>query len=197
MIIKQTRKLYDWVLELSRSPRATMWLMIVAFTESIFFPIPQDVMLIPMMLANRAKAYYYALMATIASVVGGLAGYFIGLYLYNEIAVPILEVYGYMDKMETFKTLYQDNGFWVVFAGGFTPVPYKVITITSGAMELGLIAFISAAVLSRVLRFFGLAVLISLFGEPILKFIDKYFAILTILFFVILLGGFFLIGLLV
>ena len=196
-MIKQMRKLYDWVLDLSARPRATMWLMAVAFTESIFFPIPQDVMLIPMMLANRAKAYYYAFMCTIASVLGGVAGYFIGLYLYNEVAVPILEIYGYMDKMEWFKTQYQAQGFWVVFAGGFTPVPYKVITITSGAMEMSLMAFIAAAVLSRVMRFFGLAILISFFGEPILKFIDKYFAILTILFFVLLVGGFFLIGLFV
>ena len=194
-MIKKLRKLYDWVLDLSARPRATLWLMAVAFTESIFFPIPQDIMLIPMMLANRAKAYYYAFMCTIASVLGGVAGYFIGLYLYNELAVPILEIYGYMDKMEWFKTQYQAQGFWVVFAGGFTPVPYKVITITSGAMEMGLLVFIAAAVLSRVMRFFGLAILISFFGEPILKFIDKYFAILTILFFVLLVGGFFLVGL--
>ena len=181
-------------IDLSARPRATLWLMAVCLSE-IYFPPPQDVMLIPMMLANRAKAYYYAFMCTIASVLGGVAGYFIGLYLYNELAVPILELYGYMDKMEWFKAQYQAQGFWVVFAGGFTPVPYKVITITSGAMEMSLMWFIAAAVLSRVARFFGLAILISFFGEPILKFIDKYFAMLTILFFVLLIGGFFLIGL--
>ena len=147
-----------------------------------------------MMLANRSKAYYYATICTIASVLGGIVGYFIGMYLYNEIAVVILDFYGYLGKVEYFKQIYQENGWWVVFAGGLTPIPYKVITITTGAMELALISFITASVMSRGLRFFGLAVLVSIFGEPILKFIDKYFSLLTILFCILLFGGFLLIS---
>jgi membrane protein YqaA with SNARE-associated domain len=193
-MIQIVRNLYDKVLELSASPKATFWLVLVSFTESIFFPIPQDVMLIPMMLANRSKAYYYATICTIASVLGGIVGYFIGMYLYNEIAVVILDFYGYLGKVESFKQIYQENGWWVVFAGGLTPIPYKVITITTGAMELALISFITASVVSRGLRFFGLAVLVSIFGEPILKFIDKYFSLLTILFCILLFGGFLLIS---
>jgi len=193
-MIQIVRNLYDKVLELSASPKATFWLVLVSFTESIFFPIPQDVMLIPMMLANRSKAYYYATICTIASVLGGIVGYFIGMYLYNEIAVVILDFYGYLGKVEYFKQIYQENGWWVVFAGGLTPIPYKVITITTGAMELALISFITASVVSRGLRFFGLAVLVSIFGEPILKFIDKYFSLLTILFCILLFGGFLLIS---
>lgn len=193
-MIQIVRNLYDKVLELSASPKATFWLVLVSFIESIFFPIPQDVMLIPMMLANRSKAYYYATICTIASVLGGIVGYFIGMYLYNEIAVVILDFYGYLGKVEYFKQIYQENGWWVVFAGGLTPIPYKVITITTGAMELALISFITASVMSRGLRFFGLAVLVSIFGEPILKFIDKYFSLLTILFCILLFGGFLLIS---
>ncbi len=196
-MIQIIRKLYDKVLELSASPKATFWLVLVSFTESIFFPIPQDIMLIPMMLANRAKAYYYAIICTIASVFGGVVGYFIGLYLYNEIAVVILDFYGYLEKVEYFKQIYQEQGWWVVFIGGLTPIPYKVVTITTGAMELALMSFITASVISRGIRFFGLAILISIFGGSILKFIDKYFSLLTILFCILLFGGFLLINILI
>ena len=190
MIIKSIRKMYDKTLELSKHPRAVLYLMLVSFSESIFFPIPQDVMLVPMMLANKSKAFYFATMALIASVLGGVAGYFVGAYLFNEIAMPILELYGYMPKMEALKEMFIQYGWWIVVVGGLTPVPYKVITITSGAMGLSLPVFIAAAIVSRAMRFYLLAFLTYLLGDKILEFVDKYFASVTILAMVLLVGGF-------
>ena len=189
-MIRLVRKMYDKTLELSTHPRAVFYLMLVSFTESIFFPIPQDVMLLPMMLANRAKAFYYATMALIASVAGGLAGYVIGAFLFNEIAMPILELYGYLPKMEALKDLFLQYGWWIVIGGGLTPVPYKVITITSGAMGLSLPVFFVAAIVSRAMRFYMLAILTYLLGNKILEFIDKYFGLLTIFAMALLVGGF-------
>lgn len=184
------RKIYDKTLALSAHPRATVWLMIVAFCESIFFPIPQDVMLLPMMLANRKKAFYYATMCLIASVAGGVVGYYIGMFLFDAVAEPILRFYGYLEKMDEVKALYNKHGSWFVILGGLSPVPYKVVTISSGVFAYPLGWFIIASVFSRGLRFYILAILTYILGDAILKFVDKYFALLTSLFFILLVLGF-------
>ncbi len=184
------RNLYNKTLLLSTHPRASWYLGLVAFTESIFFPIPQDIMMLPMMLANRAKAYFYATVALVFSVLGGIAGYLIGAYLYTEVALPILEMYGYVQKMDGLKNLFVQYGWWIVVVGGFTPIPYKVITITSGAMGLSLPIFIFAAIVSRAMRFYLLAYLTHLMGEKILEFVDKYFSILTMIAMILIISGF-------
>ncbi len=187
------RTIYDKTLQLSAHPRAVLWLMGVAFTESIFFPIPQDVMLLPMMLANRKRAFYYATMCLIASVAGGVVGYMLGAYLFHLVAEPILAFYGYIDKMATVKALYAEYGSWFVILGGLSPVPYKVVTLSSGAFAYPLAGFIVASVISRGMRFYALAILTYILGDAILKFVDKYFAWLTVLFFILLVLGFYVI----
>lgn len=171
-----------------------LWILgVISFIESSFFPIPPDIMLIPMVVAAPRKAWHIAAVATAASVVGGYFGYAIGFYGYDLIARPLLEFYGYLDKFESFKQYYTSYGAWIVFAAGITPFPYKVITIASGAVGLNLAVFGAASVAARGLRFFIVAGLLYFFGEPIKKFIEKHFNLLSIIFFILLLGGFVLI----
>tara|TARA_Y100000590_G_C15678298_1_gene998833 strand:- start:1021 stop:1605 length:585 start_codon:yes stop_codon:yes gene_type:complete len=184
------RKLYDWTLEKSKHPKAAWFLGIISFIESSFFPIPPDIILIPMVIANRLKAWTYAFICTISSVLGGVAGYFIGYFFYNSIGVIILNYYSLDNQFANFESYYRDLGIWIVLGAGFTPFPFKFITIASGFIGLNLFLFIAVALFARGLRFFLLAGLIRLFGNFIIKFIDKYFNILAILFFVILFGSF-------
>ena len=190
-LIHPFRWMYDKTLELAGRPNAQYWLMAVAFTESIFFPIPQDIMLIPMILAARSQAFKLATLCTIASVLGGMAGYGIGYGFYETIGHQIISTYGFEDKVAQFRTALDEQGFIYVFLGGFTPIPYKVITITSGTLQMDFTTFVMAALMSRVMRFFLVAWLLWKFGEPIKDFIDRYFGILTLLFAVILIGGFY------
>jgi membrane protein YqaA with SNARE-associated domain len=184
------RRLYDWIMELAASDRAPSALFWVSFIESSFFPIPPDVMLIPMALANRAKAWWYATIATVGSVVGGLLGYVIGYLLFDLVGKPILNLYGYTDKFHEFAAQYNEYGSWIVFMAGLTPFPYKVITIASGTTSMNILMFIVASIAGRAGRFFAVAGLLYFFGQPIRAFIERYFGILTVLFFVLLLGGF-------
>lgn len=165
-------------------------LVIVSFAESSFFPIPPDVLLIPMILAARDRAWLIATVCTVASVVGGAAGYGIGALLFDAIGQPIIEFYGYMDRFHELQRRYEEWGVWIVAAAGFTPFPYKVITITSGVMDLNFWVFMIASVLSRGARFFLVALLLWHFGPPIRSFIERYLPQLTILFFLLLFGGF-------
>ena len=190
-IIHPFRWMYDKTLELAGRPNAQYWLMAVAFTESIFFPIPQDIMLIPMILAARSQAFKLATLCTIASVLGGMAGYGIGYGFYETIGHQIISTYGFEDKVAQFRTALDEQGFIYVFIGGFTPIPYKVITITSGTLQMDFTTFVMAALMSRIMRFFLVAWLLWKFGEPIKDFIDRYFGILTLLFAIIFIGGFY------
>jgi len=187
---KLLRRLYDFTMSLAASRHAVWALAVVAFVESSFFPIPPDVLLIPMVLAARMKAFEYALIATIASVLGGLAGYGIGWGLWEVVGQPILEFYGAMDKFEEFRAGYNEHGALIVFIAGLTPFPYKVITIASGAFGLDLMAFLVASLLSRGGRFLIVAGLLWRFGAPIKAFIERYLGLLTILFSALLVGGF-------
>lgn len=183
------RRLYDRTMAIAATPYATWGLVIVAFAESSFFPIPPDVLLIPMILAAREKAFTYIFLATLASVVGGLAGYGIGWGLWEVVGQPLLNFYGAMDKFEEFRAGYNEHGALIVFIAGLTPFPYKVITIASGAFGMDLMAFMVASFLARGGRFLIVGVLLWRFGDPIKAFIEKYLGLLTIVFCVLLVGG--------
>lgn len=176
------------------SGRNAMWaLAVVAFVESSFFPIPPDIMLIPMIIATPKRAWKIALVATVASVIGGYFGYLIGFLGYDLIAKPLLNFYGYLEKFEKFRQYYNDYGAWIVLGAGITPFPYKVITIASGVVGMNIWIFGLASVVARGLRFFIIAGLLRFFGEPIKKTIEKHFGLLSIIFFILLIGGFLLI----
>lgn len=190
---KIIRTVYDGMLALSSSPRAMLFLFIVAFAESSFFPIPPDIMIIPMVLATPNKAWRIAGLATVASVVGGYFGYGIGVFLFDQIAKPLLSFYGYLHQFDVFKDYYHQWGAWIVFGAGITPFPYKVITIASGVVGLNLVTFTIASILARGMRFYLIAWLLKKWGAPMKEFIEKNLGILSVLFLVLLIGGFVLI----
>ena len=184
------RRLYDWTMDLSGRRHALTALAVVSFIESSIFPIPPDVLLIPMVLAARERAWLIATVCTVASVLGGLAGYGIGLFLFEQIGQPLLELYGYTDRFGEFQAKYNTWGAWAVFFAGITPFPYKVITILSGVTALSVPVFIVASVLARGIRFFFVAGLLWFFGEPIRGFIERRLGLLFTLFCILLIGGF-------
>jgi len=184
------RRLYDWTMNLAGHRHAGRMLGFVSFIESSVFPIPPDVILIPMVLSERAKAWIYAGIATIASVLGGLLGYVIGAFLFEAIGQPLLQFYGYGEKFADFAARYNEWGAWIVFIAGVTPFPYKVITIASGATALNVWVFILASILARGLRFFVLCALLYWFGPPIRAFVEKYLGLVATAFVILLVGGF-------
>lgn len=187
------RRLYDWTLGMASSPYALWVLAAVAFIESSVFPIPPDVLMIPMILAMPRKAFLIAGVATVSSVLGGIFGYGIGALAFEQVGQPILETMGKADKMAEFNQRFNDLGFWPVLIAGLTPFPYKVITIMSGWTGMPLATFIITSIIARGLRFFIVATLLWKFGAPIRDFIEKRLGLVTILFVVILAGGFFLV----
>jgi membrane protein YqaA with SNARE-associated domain len=187
------RKSYDWVLHWAETPSAVPALFILAFAESSFFPIPPDVLLIALSISIPRRSFYYAGVCSVASILGGILGYYIGLEFMELIGNRILDFYGYMDEFQQVGDLYRAYDVWMVGLAGFTPIPYKVFTIASGAFEIPFFSFIAASLVSRSARFFLVGGLIYLFGAPVKEFIDKYFNVLTILFFVLLVLGFVLI----
>lgn len=187
---RMVRKVYDWMLAMSASPNAMWFLALVAFAESSFFPIPPDIMLIPMVLAMPAKAWRIAAVATVSSVLGGYFGYGIGVFFFDLIAKPILSFYGYMQQFDVFKDYYHQLGAWIVFGAGITPFPYKVITIASGVVHLDLVTFTIASVIARGMRFYLVAWLLKKYGAPMKIFIEKHLGMLSILFLILLIGGF-------
>ena len=183
--------IYDKVLDLSGRPNAMFWLIAVAFVESSFFPIPPDIMIIPMVLATPQKAWKIAGYAMIASVIGGYFGYAIGMFGYELIAKPLITFYRYTDAFAKFCDYYREWGAWVVFFAGLTPFPYKVITITSGVLGLNIWVFGLASVLARGIRFFVIAFLLKRYGAPMKVFIEKNLGVLTVVFVVVLFAGFY------
>lgn len=184
------RALYDWTLALAQHPRALWALALVAFVESSVFPIPPDILMIPMIVAAPRRAFLIAGVATLASVLGGGLGYVIGFYLYDSVGLPILEFYGKTGQFETFRASYNQWGAWAVLIAGVTPFPYKVITILSGATGLSLPVFMAASVVARSLRFFVVAALLWQFGAPIRDFIERRLGLMFTLAMALLLGGF-------
>ncbi|WOJ90611.1 YqaA family protein [Methylocapsa polymorpha] len=170
------QRLYHWTLSLAESRHAPFALGAIAFAESSFFPLPPDAILIPMSLAQPKRAWVYALICTIASVAGGLLGYAIGALLFETVGKWLISVYGYGARVDEMRALYAQWGWAVIILKGFTPIPFKIVTITSGLLAYSLPLFIALSVLTRGARFFFLAVLLQRYGEPIKALLDKYFA---------------------
>lgn len=187
------KKTYDWCMSLVAGKWALPVLCAISFIESSFFPIPPDLFLIPLILTCRTKAFKIAFYTTISSVLGGFFGYAIGYFLYETIGLAILNFYNALEQFDTFKSYYNEYGSWIVFGAGITPFPYKIITIASGVAELNLYVFAIASILSRGIRFFLIAWLLWKWGEPMKNYIEKNLGWLSILFFVLLLGGFLII----
>ncbi|MFC1549955.1 YqaA family protein [Candidatus Neomarinimicrobiota bacterium] len=196
------RNIYDWVLKWAESPAGPAVLVIVAFSESSFFIVPPDILLIALAIGARKKSLLFAAYCSIASVAGGIFGYIIGHYIwwqdtnqFSGIAMFFFEhIPGFTDVLfYKVQELYDSWNFWIIFTAGFTPIPYKIFTISAGAFDINFVMFLFASIISRSARFFLVAGLIWLYGEPIKSFIDKYFNILAILVTVLLIGGFLII----
>jgi membrane protein YqaA with SNARE-associated domain len=181
---------YDWTMRMASHRRAGQALFGVSFAESSFFPIPPDVMLIPMVMAGRAKAWGYAAIATVASVLGGILGYAIGFFLYATVGQWLINVYGLAAQAEAYIAAYNDWGLWIILIKGLTPIPYKLVTIASGAAQFDIWVFIAASIVTRGARFFAVAGLLYWFGEPIRGFVERRLTLVTTAFLVALIGGF-------
>ena len=184
------RKLYDWTLNLAAHKHALLALALLSFIESSIFPIPPDILLIPMVLAMRDRAWLVAGVGTVASVIGGMMGYGIGFFMYEQIGKPILDFYHYSLKFSEFQVTYNQWGAWAVFFAGITPFPYKVITILSGMTGLSLPVFIIASIIARGMRFFIIAALLWKYGDAIRAFIERRLGVMFFLLVVLLLVGF-------
>ncbi len=185
------RGLYDWTLRLADSKHALWALAVVSFAESSFFPIPPDVIMIPMIIARPSRAFLIAFVSLVASVAGGLMGYYIGWGLFESVGRPVLEFYGKTEAAAEFNQRFAAYGAWAVLVAGVTPFPFKVITIMSGWTGLSLPVFIASSIVARGLRFFIVAALLWKFGAPIRDFIEKRLPLMFTLFILLLLGGFF------
>ncbi|MBC8049814.1 MAG: DedA family protein [Chitinophagales bacterium] len=166
------RGLYNWTMRFASGPNALLALIAVSFAESSFFPIPPDVLLVPIILAQRDRAFKIAAWCTAASVAGGIAGYGIGYLLYESVGQWLINVYGYGDKIEQFKLWYQDWGAWIILIKGLTPIPYKLVTIASGIAGYDFFLFVLLSIITRGARFFLEAWLLKRYGEPIREFIE-------------------------
>jgi membrane protein YqaA with SNARE-associated domain len=184
------KKLYDWTLAKAESPASEKWLAGISFAESSFFPIPIDLMMIPMILARPSKAFRLATITLIASVIGAMVGYGIGAFLFEAIGRPIIEFYGYSAQFDAFRERYAEYGILIVLIGGFTPVPFKVVTIASGVVAMNPLVFFLAAVPARGGRFYLVAALLWKFGEPIREFIEKRLGLVTSAFVALGIAGF-------
>lgn len=184
------RRLYDWTLEKCEHRFAERWLAFISFVESSVFPIPPDVLLGPMCLARPDRAFRYAFICTVASVLGALLGYAIGMFLFETVGQWVLSMYGLEDKFAGFSDAFNEQGWLIVLLAGFTPLPFKVITIAAGATAMPLYILLFASVIARSARFFLVAALLWKFGPPMKALIDKHFALLTTLFGIALIGGF-------
>ncbi len=184
------RRIYDWCIAAAEKKYAVWILGAISFAESSFFPVPPDVMLIPMSLARPKRAWLYALVCTITSVVGGAMGYAIGYLLFDTVGQWLINLYGYADKMELFRAGYAEYGAWIILLKGLTPIPYKLVTLASGFAEYNFWAFIGLSALTRGARFFIIAVLMNRYGVTIRAFIEKHFAACAIGAIVLVVGGF-------
>ncbi len=198
------RRLYDWVLSWAESPYGAAALFVLAFVESMFFPVPPDVLLIALVLGSRRRAFYLALLCSLGSLLGGAAGYGLGHYAwltadgFTSLAQFFFEMVPGFSQELYFEVgrRFDEWGFEIIFAAGFTPIPYKVFTISAGAFDISFARFMVASLISRSARFFAVAALIWWFGEPVKRFVDRYFNLLAIVFTILLVGGFVVVKLL-
>jgi membrane protein YqaA with SNARE-associated domain len=184
------RRLYLRTLALAASPRAPWWLAAIAFAEASFFPIPPDALLIPMALARPDRAWRLALVCTIGSVAGGALGYFIGYAVFDQLARPLIAFYGYGPRFAAFQAMYAQYGLWIILIKGLTPIPYKIVTIASGAAHFDFAVFMAASIITRGARFFAVAALLRFFGAPVREFIERRLTLVTSLLAVGVVGGF-------
>ncbi|MCP3899892.1 MAG: DedA family protein [Desulfobacteraceae bacterium] len=184
------KKMYDWVLQWAERPGGTWALFIIAFCESSFFPIPPDVLLIALAVGAPKKSYKFAIVCSVGSVLGACLGYFIGWQFMDLIGSKIINFYHLTDKVDYIAALYKEWDAWAVSIAGFTPIPYKLFTISAGAFAINFPIFVIASAASRTLRFVLVGSLIYFFGPSIQSFIDKYFNILAIVFTILLIAGF-------
>ena len=193
IIMNFLKNIYNWTLKKAEHRNAKWYLSLISFAESSFFPIPPDILLIPMALASKAKALFYAYICTLFSVLGGILGYILGYFFYNSLGIYIIEFYHLENYFSVFESYYKEFGILIVLGAGITPFPYKLITIASGVFGLNIFLFIIISIIGRGLRFYLIAILLYFFGEKIKLIIDKYFNILTIVFFILLVGSVFII----
>lgn len=184
------RRLYDWVLHWALTPHSLVALFVLAFTESSFFPVPPDVLMIALVLGSTRRWALFAALCTFGSVLGGLAGYGIGMFLMDTVGMKVIDFYHAQSYYENVMRWYQRYDYWIVFAAAFTPIPYKVFTIASGAFRMNVLGFALVSVIGRGARFFLVAGLLRLFGERMRRFIDRYFDLLALAFVVLLVAGF-------
>lgn len=184
------QRLYDWTLEKAAHRHAVWWLMIFAFAEATFFPLPADVLLVPMVIAARAQAWRLAFLCGMASAAGGMLGFGIGYFLFEEVGRPILQLYGYMEQFVTLQEWYKEYGELIVAVGALSPIPYKAVTITSGVAQMDFVAFSGVSVVTRLIRFFAVAGALYVFGPPLKRFMDNNLKLATFLFLVVFIGGF-------
>jgi len=184
------RRLYDWCIAAAEKPYATWLIVAVSFAESSFFPIPPDVMLIPMSLARPDKAYRYAILCTIASVTGGVVGYLIGALLYESVGHWIINLYGYGDRVEQFRAAYAQWGAWIILLKGLTPIPFKLVTITSGFAGYNFLWFLVLSLVTRGARFFVLAFLLHRYGAQAREIIEKRLGLWAAIGAAAIVGGF-------
>lgn len=184
------RRLYDLLIELAERPQAMAWLALIAFCEGFFFPIPPDVMLIPMVLARPRRAWLIAGVCVLASVAGGLVGFGIGYLAFETIGHWIIRTFDMEQGYANFRVLFAKWGFWIVLLQGFTPIPFKIVTIACGAAKMNVLAFVPAALATRSARFFIVSTLFRIYGDPIRVFIERYLPWVTTGFLALLVGGF-------
>ena len=189
------RGLYDKTMSLMAGKKAVAALCALSFAESSFFPIPPDLLMIPLILKQRTKAFQIATSCTLFSVLGGAFGYLIGMFLYDTVAAPVLNYFDAMATFEHVKQLYLEYGGWIVLGAGITPLPYKLITIASGVMEMNFLSFMIVSFVGRGIRFFLVATLLWKWGKPMKTYIENNLGWLSIVFFILLIGAFFLIKL--
>jgi membrane protein YqaA with SNARE-associated domain len=184
------RKLYARVMALAASPYAGWWLALIAFAEASFFPIPPDALLVPMALARPRSAWKFAAICTVASVAGGALGYLIGFAVFDQIAQPILRMYGYGAAYAAFQAKFQEYGMWIILIKGLTPIPYKIITIAAGAARFDFLLFMMASALTRGVRFFLVATLLHFYGDAVRDFIERRLTLVTSALALGVVGGF-------
>lgn len=184
------RRLYDWVLSWAHKKYSSFALFVLAFTESSFFPIPPDVLQIALSVSKPKNSFIYALISSIGSVLGGILGYFIGFFLFDSVGKLIIGSLGYQAQFDAVGNLYKSYAFLAILTAAFTPIPYKVFTIAAGFWNVGLMPLITASIIGRSARFFLVASLFYFFGPKIKGFIEKYFNWLTVIFLMLLIGGF-------
>lgn len=188
--MKIHRRLFDWVMHWAETPYGTWALFLLAFSESSFFPIPPDLLLIALCISKPRRSFYYAMITSLASISGGILGYAIGQFGFETLGRPIIELYGAQNSYDKVKLLFEKYDAWAIGIAGFTPIPYKIFTIASGAFKINFWVFITASIIGRSARFFMVGGLIRVFGPKIKEFLDRYFNLLSILFVILLVLGF-------